>query len=75
MNREQIDTIIKQGLFAYATSLLTDIGREAINNSELWVDSKIRSRERALKLLNNDALRAQLVDVVVEIQRQDRYKP
>lgn len=72
MNRETLDIIVRDGLFAYATSLLAEIGRECayqdfhLGDGPKWAAGRIEERERALKLLSDDAARLKIVDEILK---------
>lgn len=68
MNREHLDTIIRDSLYAYANSLLVEIGSEFATPSPLpkYVIGRIKEREYALSLLTDDAARLKIVEDVLK---------
>lgn len=64
MNRETLDGIVKQALYAHATSLLIDIGKYINDADKETAVIAIREREQALDIVQNDAKRAAVVDVL-----------
>lgn len=67
MNRETLDGIVKQALFAYSNSLLVKIGEFIVEGAwEMSIAELVREREHALELFRNDAKRAAIVDALLK---------